>query len=342
MGRVLKISTSTLKTVSKCSTQAVLYAEGKSGVGVLAEPLLVGSMFHEAIAGYFKSDGETETVVRDFRAAYHSAEQQGNFSPELLQDKPRFGLQNLEKLLGEWFNRHPLPDGLPISIYDKSLVEVPFEIEVGEIGVKGEIVPVRVIGYLDLLGEEGDDLWNWENKTTAWITKEWKSGFFSDPQITAYKVAAERLTGRRVLGTYINAVEISLLPNSPTLQCRAKTPHVGADGKKLHYSECGPLHANMVVFPVTQNEALEAQWQKDVLFFAKRYFDVLTKFVPMGIVGATRTRTQGKFTGACTFCDFNRWCINAGRDVDFAESMLTEHVGREDKDALRSGLYEET
>lgn len=332
--KVVAVDNSILKVCwGECSTKAVLERLGydtKRPNGALQ----VGTLFHHGVAN-FLGGMEAESVLTTFQDEYEGIRALGGyvFSDEHLTDpiigKPQYALENIKKVMKEWIARHPMPEPFPGLVIPRNLVEVSFALPLDEIKVGKETYLVIIEGQLDAAGEEGDRLWTVETKTVGAIQPWWKLKFESDSQNTEYQWAAEVTTGKEVLGTYLNAIETRMVPNSERTCYKhtyADIPEVEPSNprSKDHptYSECGYLHIGLEVFTVNRTEGLIEQWKKDAIAATKKFIE-LDKFVRQGIIGATKTRTQGKFNESCIFCNFREWCIRRARDVDYAEMAMS-------------------
>jgi PD-(D/E)XK nuclease superfamily len=359
--RYLVMDNSLMKVMAECSTQHVIsrlkYME-KQPSGALQ----VGTMCHHVVQRHLQGMepvtneqlllDEYDALVGAFGGWLFSED---HLSKEHPKGKPQYRRDNIRAYMVQWLLRHPQPQPFPTIHIPRDWVEINFEIPLDTMRYKGEDYTVVVSGQLDALGEEGDEIVTVETKTVGRLAGWWESKFEGDSQNTTYQFAAEVTTGRQVLGTYINAIETAALPNS-SRSCYSHTyadiPELGEDsrlGTGKHpeqyrqdyhhpqYRECGHLHANSKVFLVTRDPSITDQWRKDVMSFAKKFVD-LEKFVKQGIVGATKTRTQGRFHEVCIFCNAREWCIRHARSPEFADMSLLRNTEVRD---VRTGIFTE-
>ncbi len=346
--KIIALDNSMLGLVTRCSTKAVLTLlkyQSKKPNGALQ----VGTLFHHAVANYL-SGMEAVSVESTFIEEYEA--QRGAFDAWLFMDehlgeKPQYEIDNLRIILKEWLARHPdFTQFIPGLNIPREWVEINFELPLGEkFKIGKEWYLLVITGQLDALGEEGDELWTVETKTVSGIKPWWKLKFEGDSQNTEYSWAAEQTTGREVIGTYLNAISTAHVPDST----RTCYKHLYADLPQDHepgnkhskdhpmYSECGFLHVETEVFPITREPNAVEQWKKDTIYWAKKFVELWAQ-AGKGIIGATKTRTTGKFNETCLFCDYREWCIRGARDPERAASMMG--VNTEVRD-VRVGIFEE-
>lgn len=349
--KVVILDNSMMKLVSECSTEATLTAMGKAELKTNGAKE-VGTILHTAVAEWLKGMSVHDVLggmQQDYE--WYQRHSEWLFSEEHVgldstdpDAKPQYALSNLTAIMGAWLTRHPQPQPLSNLVVPPEWVEVSFEYPLDEFKVGNEKYLLVISGQLDAIGEEGDELFTVETKTTGRIAPWWERKFEGDSQNTEYQWAAEETTGREVMGSYINAIETASLPTSDKTCYKHTYADLGdVERRNLHskehpmYSECSVLHAGGKVFMVTRDPQLVVQWKKDAIALAKKYVE-LQKFVSQGIKGATLTRTQGKFNEACIFCSFRQWCLHAHRDTRFAESMMGEN--REHRE-VRVGIFSE-
>lgn len=345
--RIVALDNSMFRIIADCSTETALVSMRRRSLRPNGA-LQVGTLVHSLLARHLKGVDPTDSLHL-FEVEYQ--DQVGLFGGWLfgeahLTEKPQYAMRNLSRIAREWMARHPQPNPFQLHI-PPEWVEISFELPLREFTVAGEKYLLVITGQLDALGEEGDDLYTVEHKTHAGrIAGWWMDKFESDSQNTEYQWAAETTTGREVLGTYLNAIGTGTIPDSD----RTCYTHTYADIPEVKerlnlktrkerplYSECGHLHAEMEVFLVTRNAALLEQWKDDAVELATRYV-LLQRTIAKGIIGATETRTEGKFHDVCMFCDFRNWCIRSARNPQMAEQMMGKNEEVRD---VRTGIFEE-
>lgn len=350
--KVIAIDNSMCGVVAECSTETVLTVQGYDSPHPNGA-LQVGTLFHKAVERRVNGADDNE-VIESLQVEYDEFRSQSNwlFSEEHVSEgsphadaMPQYGLPNLTCIMAQWLTRHPATQPFDTLHCLPEWAEISFALPLDEVKVDGEKYLVIVTGQLDQLAEEGDELWVVDTKTTGKIKGWWKRKFVSSTQLKIYRWAAEQTTGREVQGCYINAIETATVPHS-TRTCYTHTyddmplTHQRQNPKKSNHTlfcECGPLfHAGMEFFSVHANTAIDQQWQRDVLWAAKRFAE-LDKFARRGIVGATKTRTQGTFVDACIFCNYRQWCQESARDLRFAESQLSKRLETRE---VKVGIYE--
>jgi hypothetical protein len=342
-----------MKVIAECSTRATLTMQGwreKLPNGALQ----VGTLCHHVVQRHL-CGATPEDNLGTFDTEYEGYRTDWLFEEEHLSKYPQYSRYNIRTAMEQWLLRHPADNPFPPLKMLTEWVEIPFEVPLDAIEFEGDEYQVVFTGQLDALAEDNDDIVTVEVKTVGKIKDWWKMKFEGDAQNTGYQYAAEVTTGRRIVGTYLVAIETGKIPDS-TRTCYTHTyndiPHVepgNTNYKTLHkatkgditfhpaYFECGYLHANSEVFFITRNPELTVQWRKDVMSFAYKYLE-LQKYVGQGIIGATKTRTQGKFHDSCMFCPYRNWCIRSARNPEFAESMMAHNTEVRD---VRVGILTE-
>lgn len=291
---MISMDNSTGRAVARCSTEALIrYVHGYTSKED-SYALSAGSAAHTALDTYGKSGGDSGKAMQAFTAEY---------APKATEvdSADRLSLANTSAVLREWFARHPF-DRLPWGFADGHFEE-GFSLPLTE--------SVEFIGRLDGIVRNKTD-GNWyvlEHKTTGQISSTWKRQFLTSSQITGYIYAARQLTGKNIVGAFINAIEFSKLPGDPSRRCAKHN---------TKYAECGHEHAKHEII-ITQRTAKDVEdWKLDFLALAKRYA-YLAKWFPKDAVDIAPQ--EGKFHGACSWCAFNTFCA-MGRPVHAMDSLL--------------------
>src|SRR5215469_11183693 len=340
--KVIALDNSMLTQVAECSTEATLsrlgYAETRPNGA--AE---VGTLIHGAVADHVNGVNLTD-VIEELQTDYLTAQSSSDwlfsethvgFDSTHPDAKPQYNVANIVPIVRQWVLKHPQPEPFAGLVVPPEWVEVSFELPLDKLIIGGDEYLLVLTGQLDFIAREGDDLWVIDTKTTGGMQPWWMKKFESSTQLQTYQWAAEETTGYEVMGSYINAIETKLLPTSNKTCYKHWYSDLGDEAPRRNprskdhpmYQECRELHAESKVFKVEQNASRQSQWKRDVLSQARKFVE-LTKFVERGIKGATQTRTNGTFTDACIFCSYRDWCIRAGRDLRFADSLLgrnTQH-----------------
>jgi len=351
--KVLALDNSLLKTIAACSTQAVATAL-RYGEVHPSGALEAGTLLHAVVARHLCGVEVGENLgtlasewadLRQLGGWLFSDDHVGVDSPHP-DRKPQYRLDNLTAIATAWLAKHPQPDPFPNLAVPPEWVEIAFQLPLERIEVNGESYLVVIVGQIDAVGEEGNcnDLWTVETKTTGSIVGWWELKFRSDTQNTTYQWAAEETLGREVIGTFVNAIETKDLPTSERTCAIHTYDQLPPDHIRLNqrsttrplYSECGLLlHPVSKFFALHRDPQLVVDWKKDALALATKFVE-LDKFVRRGIVGATKTRTEGRFIDACTFCPIEGWCIGAARKLSFIEYKLAR---RPERPNVKVGIF---
>lgn len=294
---ILYIDNSTLKAVSRCSTEALIrYALGYTTQEEKA-PLKSGTAGHEALAVWFKG-GTKEEALAKFDEEYKE------WAEENVMPDDRLSYSNVYKILDNWFDTHPL-DSFSYA-FKPDFVEVGFAHPLTD---EGDIV---LTGRMDavVFPRQGRGLYVLDNKFTGSIKPAWIKGFMMDSQMSGYNWAAWKLTGEFPSMSYINAIELSKIPSDPTRKC---SKH------KMYYSECGLLHGKQEQIIVERSVEQIEEWRKTAIHLARKFWDLIKTKKSWELLH--KVRMQGMFTGACNFCSLQDFC-STGRRLDMVNTML--------------------
>lgn len=300
MTEPLYVDTSLLRDVARCSTLAGLRHISGYTTNEDSAPLRAGSAFHRLAEVWLKGGTKVEAL-----AAFAEDYLPWALGPGAVPTGDRLHPDNLTAILNAWLDSHPLA-AFPFTV-DPALVEIGFAFPLVP---DGSIV---FTGRMDgiVTGLDDRELYVLEHKSTGRIDTPWVEQWYTDPQVSGYIWAARQHVGRRVVGVYIDAVQFSRLPSDPTKRC---TKH------GVPYAECGFMHMESHLMPVTRTDEELAAWHKDALHLARRYHDMLTRFP--ALTDVPRLRTQGKWNGQCRFCGFRKWC-QIGRPMRLVDSFMT-------------------
>lgn len=201
------------------------------------------------------------------------------------------------------------PEQLQRFRVEPQLIEVVFEVPLTE---ESDIV---LTGRTDLGGYwEGDNLVVWDDKTTGKrVTDYWADKYRLESGQSGY-VWALRQKQWPVLGTLINGIEYSKLPDDPSRKC------------KTHgtvYAECGPRHAKWQVFgPYPREAAFLEEWRADAIALARRYKQWVQEIAPR-LEDVRQVPMTGVFTDGCSYCEYSDFCLG-GRNHVLIEANTVE------------------
>lgn len=324
----LRLSTSTLKNLTRCSTKTKLgLLEYEAAEASAPWELWAGDAAHVGFATFLRWHN-SESALRDFEERLQTLYVSGGASGSDLEkggSHEAYYPANLKIIMNEWFRRHQAK--LPFTSANVS-VESELEIKLGHITYERRPLEVRFVTRLDgMVDAEG--LFILEHKTVHRLDERKKRALRLDPQIDGALLAAKQTFGVSPIGAYMNLVELGKLPSSES-RCR------GWGGQPSHgvpYHECAPLHMKQE-WLITQRspEQLEV-WRRQVLDLSVKYLKLLTsKSTP------AETLQEGRWNGSCQWCEFQEFC-DRGRPQDGRMMVLLKKHEHEDKGILRSGLY---
>lgn len=301
MSEMMYCDNTLLKAVATCSTKALVrhhlgYTAPGEGVRLKA-----GSAMHEALAVYMEDttqEGALRALVT-LEAAYAEWAEE-----HVLEARDAaYTYKNVAAVLARWLEMHPA-HALPWATYEGSLgteavkaVEVPFEVP---------LTPdVTMTGRFDALVRKDGELYVLDHKTTGSIDERFRRQFLMSSQLSGYVWAAEAVTGERVRGVIINAVEIARLPSDPKRTCKTHA---------VKYAECGLEHARSEILTVDRSEAQVATWYANARRLAWQWGTLLQEPV------VEEAPMEGTFTNACAYCEFQEWC-SVGRPAESLDKL---------------------
>lgn len=313
MADPLWIDNSTFNATASCDTRALLrYVHGwTSQDDSLA--LRAGTAIHTCLEVYFKT-GDRKEALKAFRANY---EEWAAANVPIDGWPVKYAFENIRDILKTWMRRHPLEQE-PYKVFP-DLVEVGFSF------ILDEAEQIYFYGRYDAIVEEkaSGQLYVLDHKSTGQITSDWAHAFKLSTQMTGYVWAAQQLLGgKRVSGAIINGIQVSKLPdikhklNGEVYKCREHG--VGID-------ECRLTHTKESL-AITQRDPHEIDvWKRDAVRLAKKYRRLAAKYPTVESV--SEAPQQGKFSGACRFCDFKAYC-EVGRPAEIIGTMLKNEPWR--------------
>lgn len=149
----------------------------------------------------------------------------------------------------------------------------------------------------------------------GWINDWWSSKFDYSSQMSGYifatKLHAKKLSLRATNTAYINAVSLAKLPDS-TKRCPTH---------RKPYNECRLLHVNWELMTFGRTEGQLRRWFHDATKLAFEAKTLTEKFDKIEYL--QYAPRSGAFRGACTFCEFQKWC-KMDFDLDAMESLTKE------------------
>lgn len=306
----LSVSNSLLKDVATCDTKAYLAWVLRKTIEGEFGPMLLGSALHLALAEYFRGRTRKECMIV-FRKAYKA------WAVEHIDPNDKFNARlswpNARLVLKYWLKAHPR-SSFPFTV-DPNFVEIPFAAPL----TKDNTIILR--GILDLLvrHKESQKFYILDHKSTGSVNSWWLAQFQLESQIPGYMFGVQAQTDEEVVGGYINAIPVGLLPGM-------STPHYKCRTHSVPYAECQPLHVGGDLLHVPVSHERIAMWKRQAIRLATRYKALLE----LSNVSQAKQQdaidtigTQGMFNGACRFCSFRDWCRN-GRQAKLIPTMLVD------------------
>ena len=316
----LYVDNSILATEAVCQTHASLrYGLGYDAPGVRVK-MNVGTAIHAGMDVFF-AGGSVPDVLAAFEKAY-TAMGIGQ-AIAAMDEKQQKGLQaytlaNLKVIVGEYCTRNAM---LPFDV-DTTTIEQGFAVLLDrEFNIWYTGTPD--VGKVVMRGS--GSVYTVDTKSTgSYLTAEYKRGYRTASQVTGYLWGLREVTGLPYVGAFINAINIKKIPDSN----RRCSDH------GVQYSECGLMHAEMELFPVTRTPQQIEAWRVNAIALARRYRARLERvrtaadlpMVPM----------EGQFAqggGVCRQCVAADFCA-LGRPAAFVDSMF-ERAGVWDPQAVR-------
>lgn len=271
------VDNSTLKAVARCQLEAQMRYHHGYALTEARAPLEQGLAGHEALAAYYMS-GDVDTALKIYASQYKA------WSDAHIEDpRDRLSYYNTNRVLQQWLVTHPVHE-LPYEVDPKYI----------EVGMRARLDKVTdYVGRLDMLVRDKatGKLTVLDHKFTGRIDDLWVNAWKLDSQLTGYMWGAEQIVGEPVHRGYINAIEVSKLPDSQK-KC---SKH------KMAYAECGSTHMKSQLISVTRTPYEVEMWRHTALLLAARFEagnDLALDALP----------AEGFFHGACRLCEFKVWC----------------------------------
>lgn len=229
-----------------------------------------------------------------------------------------YRLDNLRVILTEYLHRNQT---------------LPFDVDTGTIeqGAVALLDPEEQIwfsmttdvGKVTMRGSGG--IWFVDTKTTGrYLDSRFKRSFMTSTQVTGYTWGMRQATGLPYLGGFINAINIKDVPNST----RACSEH------GVKYAECGRLHVQAELFPVTRTAEAIEKWKVNAIRLARRYKARLARVQSIRDVPMVATDGPWISGGQCADCQAFEWCVT-GQQPGLVGSVF-QSVGPWDPQAVRA------
>jgi hypothetical protein len=300
----LQVSNNLLQAKAKCSTMTVLrYGLNRQGTNESAA-LKSGSAGHTALEVFWKG-GTRKEALRALRLEYKEWAE-ANIDPD---DKyqGRFSWENVRRVVGYYLERFPI-ENLPFTI-DPNMVEVSFAIPLTK---KGDIELIGIMDAANVRDKQSKRIWGVDHKFTGGIASPWfLPQFRMGSQMTGYLWAMREMTPEKVIGMYVNAIQLSKLPYTQTPERKCKD-------HGIPYQECWIEHIVTQLISVERTEEQIKSWRLDAIDLARDFMELLDRYPDAEQIN--QVPQEGKFNGSCSMCDYAEFCY-AGRPVDRLNTM---------------------
>ena len=299
MAENINIDNSTLTPVAECSTSAALKALHYGGMGD-RDAMDAGSVIHEGLESHYLGN-DRETTLKAFENAYNTY-----FPPDIRSvEQDRLSILNLRDHFTVYIDRHPV-DLQPFEVLEaETILGMPLD-DKGEINfwIKRDLkVKDKQTGFVMPL----------DHKTTGRVTSYWSKNWKLASQLLGYTWATQKETGEMCPGAYVNAIELSLLPNS-TRKCAVH---------KMKYSECRLEHTKASLLYFDFSKSMIDMWRRTAILLARKLINIKKHYSTLEMV--QYAPVEGTFNRSCGFCEFNKYC-GAGKIPETADRFLTHNV----------------
>jgi len=294
---------SILESVAKCSTQVLMryvFGWGTKGGKIMAN---AGKAIHKSHEVWF-SRWDLTAAMAEFDRYYAAW-----VEPDAQELEPKDACQkeNLRAVVEQYYKNHG-QDFFPFEPQVAGMEQVHGS-TFGEI--EGE--EVMFFGLIDLPVREKKTgaLYACDHKNRfGYINEWWTKKFALTSQFTGYVWLLQKLYNEMVPGVYVNAIQVQKLPDPTTRKCATH---------KVPYSQCWEQHAKSQLFITTRTPIAIQCWETQARALAARYVRLKKVFQTIQMV--QYAPDEGRFSGACVFCDFRKWC-RADRPVGMIEGMF--------------------
>lgn len=322
---ILYVDNTILSSVARCDTQALVRHVWGMTAGNDAPWLHAGQAVHNVL--------EEWVHRKSFDICMSRLEDYQIWADENVPEKNRLSSKNVVDVMGLWLRRNN------IETFPLEILPAPEKNFVWPLDDDGTIM---YTGIMDAIAKDRriGQLFNMDHKTARSIKSDTVRSFEMRSQMCGYAWVLQEMTGQPVLGTYINMIELSKLPeirykkDGDAYKC--KTHGIGID-------KCWGDHLNAQLFLVGITPDKLELWRENAIRIAEKYRTIRAKFTKtfveyrgdggadadgalQGNVGE-RSRwlegvgVQGLFNGACDWCGFKDWC-NADRPREWVETMF--------------------
>lgn len=295
------IDNSALSAFARCEMKGWLRYGMHRATNNEAATLRSGGDTASALA-VLRRGGSPAEALAEYDARYGPYAEASRIAPS-----DRLSWQNTRTVLWQYL-QFGWPEQLKRVRVEPQLVEIAFE---QPLTAEGDIV---LTGRTDLgVYWEGDNLVVWDDKTTgSRVTDYWAEKYRLESGQSGY-VWALRQQGWDILGTVINGIEYSKLPDDPTRKCGTH---------KVPYAECGPRHAKWQTFgPFPREDAFLEEWRADAITLAEKFKATLES--KPTLEHARELPMTGVFTNECSQCEYKAFCL-AGRNPVLIEANTVE------------------
>ena len=278
------VDNSTLKATARCQLEAQMRYHHGYALQEARAPLEQGLAGHEALAFYMQH-GHVNGAMKVYENEYYT------WAMEHVEDpRDRLSYFNTARVLRLWMEPHPV-GSLPYEV-DPEYIEVGMRTPLDE--------QTHYVGRLDMLVRDKStgQLAVLDHKFTGRIDDLWTASWRLESQLTGYMWGAESIIGEPVHRGFINAIEVSKLPDS-----QKKCPK-----HKMVYAECGEQHMKSALISVTRTPYEIEMWKHTAQLLSAKF--EVGNHLPLDAVPS-----EGFFHGACRLCEFKLWC-QSGRPED--------------------------
>lgn len=273
-----------------------------------AKELKSGSAIHESLAWWLSKQG-VDASLRRFTEVYRP------WSKEHVAPEDPRAWKNLHSILKFWYAQHPI-EKWNFRV-NPAEVEVPLAHPLGVIEGK-KVVRVAVaaktgprvimVALLDALGKlRTGGRWSIDHKSTGWTGDRFKDRQEDSSQFTGQMWLAKQ-RGIQIAGIYINGLHVKQIPGS-AYKCRTHS---------VPYAECGQMHLEHMLFPVTRTSHEIEAWEQTARSLAQKFIRLRARVKTVEDV--RELPMEGRFMGMCGYCPFRAFC-RVGRPVGMAKTF---------------------
>lgn len=261
----------------------------------------IGNVFHSALELHFQRY-PAAVVMNKFDVEYNKV-----VLPGIIPDEKRFERGNVTKIMERFVSVRDVTK-FPFEVLETEAVR-GYTLDYDD---KGEIV---FWGKRDMLVRDKSTgvIKPVDHKTTVKISEWFVRRHRLTSQLSGYCWLTSVEYGQLIGEAYINAIEVSKLPDS--------------NGKcKLHdtlYSKCGPEHAVFMLYNYKRTPEQIEKWRQDAIVIAKKFALMKRAFTDLRMLNFALK--SGAFTEHCQFCEYQAWCA-AGFPAEKVEEYCVWEV----------------